>query len=33
MARGTIRRFRHLLVSAVVLASIVLAGAANWPKA
>jgi outer membrane murein-binding lipoprotein Lpp len=33
MARARIRRFRHLLVSAVVLASMVLAGAANWPKA
>jgi outer membrane murein-binding lipoprotein Lpp len=32
MARGTIRRFRYLLASAVVLASVVLAGTANWPK-
>jgi outer membrane murein-binding lipoprotein Lpp len=32
MARGTIRRIRYLLMSAIILASLVLAGAANWPK-
>jgi len=32
MARATIRRFRYLLGTAVVLASVVLAGTANWPK-
>jgi hypothetical protein len=32
MARATIRRFLYLLGTAVVLASAVLAGAANWPK-
>jgi len=32
MARRAIRRFRYLMVSAVVLASVWLAGAANWPK-
>lgn len=33
MVRGAIRRFRYLVVSAIVLASAVLAGAANWPRA
>ncbi len=32
MARATLRRFRYLLGTAVVLASAVLAGTANWPK-
>jgi hypothetical protein len=32
MARGTIRRLRHLVALAVVLAAVVLAGTANWPK-
>lgn len=32
MARGAIRRFRYLVVSAIVLASAVLAGTANWPR-
>jgi outer membrane murein-binding lipoprotein Lpp len=32
MARKAIGRFRYLLVSAVILASAVLAGAANWPN-
>jgi len=31
MERG-IRRFRYLLATAIVLASVALAGAANWPK-
>jgi hypothetical protein len=27
-----LRKFRYLLMSAIALASLVLAGAANWPK-
>jgi hypothetical protein len=27
-----LRRYRYLLMSAIALASLVLAGAANWPK-
>ena len=30
--RGWLRRYRYLLFSAMALASLVLAGAANWPK-
>lgn len=26
------KKFRYLLMSAIALASLVLAGAANWPK-
>lgn len=32
MVRGAIRRFRYLVISAIVLASAVLAGTANWPR-
>lgn len=32
MARGAIRRFRYLLLSVVAVASMGLAGAANWPR-
>jgi len=32
MARADIRRFLYLLGTWVVLASALLAGAANWPK-
>lgn len=32
MARGGIRRFRYLVLSVVALASVWVAGAANWPK-
>jgi len=31
-SRGWLRRYRYLLMSAMALASLVLAGAANWPK-
>ncbi len=31
-ARGWIRKHRYLLVSAAALASVLLAGAANWPR-
>jgi hypothetical protein len=27
-----LRRYRYLLMSAIALASLALAGAANWPK-
>ncbi len=30
-AGGWIRKYRYLLASAVALASLALAGAANWP--
>jgi hypothetical protein len=32
MAREAIRRFGYVLVSAVIVLSAVLAGAANWPN-
>ena len=31
-ARMWVRRYRYLLVSAAALASVWLAGAANWPR-
>ncbi len=31
-ARAWVRRYRYLLVSAATMASVLLAGAANWPK-
>lgn len=31
-SRGWLRRYRYLLLSAAVVASLVFAGGANWPK-
>ena len=31
-ARGWLRRYKYLLLSAMAFASLVVAGAANWPK-
>ncbi len=31
-ARGWIRKYRYMLVSAAALACVLTAGAANWPR-
>lgn len=30
--RGFMSKYRHLLVSAIVIAAVMVAGQANWPK-